>query len=272
MKVMLAEKQGFCFGVKRAIDCVLKLQSPVNTLGPLIHNPQFITELEKKGIKSVKGIKEIDSDTIIIRTHGLSDKLIEELKKKNLKIIDLTCPFVKKVQNYAKELEKKGYQVIIVGEKGHPEVQGIKENLRTAIVINSIEEAKQLPKFQKIGIVAQTTQQFDNLVKIGEELKQNASEIKLMNTICNATQERQRAALDVAKMVDIMIVVGGYNSANTKQLANICSSIVETKQIETEAELQKSWFKNKKIAGITAGASTPESIIKKVMKKIELIQ
>jgi 4-hydroxy-3-methylbut-2-enyl diphosphate reductase len=272
MEVRLAKSYGFCFGVKRAVDCVLELKGNVNTLGPLIHNPQFVREIEKKGIKSVDSIEKIDSDRVIIRTHGLSDKLINELKKRNLEIIDLTCPFVKKVQDYAKELESKGYQVVIVGEKGHPEVEAIKENLKKGVIINSLKEAKAIGKHDKLGVVAQTTQKLKHFLEIGDELKSHSKNFKLINTICNATQERQEAALELAKQVDIMIVVGGYNSANTKQLKTLCSTIVETKHIETDSDIKKEWFKNKKTAGVTAGASTPDWIIKKTIEKIKLSQ
>jgi len=270
MKVKLATKHGFCFGVKKAVDCVLKLKSNANTIGPLIHNPQFVKELEKKGIKSVDTIAEIDEKTAIIRTHGISDKLIEELKKLDIEIIDLTCPFVKTVQNHAKELESNGYQVIIVGKKGHPEVETIKDNLKNGIILNELEEATSLPKYEKIGIVAQTTQKAGHFMEIGDELKKHAKETKLINTICNATQERQEAALELAHEVDIMIVVGGKNSSNTKQLTTLCSPLVETHHIETASELKEDWFKNKEIAGITAGASTPNSIIEEIKERLGL--
>ncbi len=270
MKVKLANTHGFCFGVKKAIDCVLELKGNANTLGPLIHNPQFVEELEKKGIKSVDTIEEIDEKTAIIRTHGISDKLIEELKQLNLEIIDLTCPFVKTVQDHAKKLESDGYQVIIVGKKGHPEVEAIKDNLKNGIILNKLEEAESLSQYERIGIVAQTTQKVEHFLKIGDELKKHAKEIKLINTICNATQERQEAALELAHVVDIMVVVGGKNSSNTKQLMTLCETLVETHHIETVDELDKVWFENKEIAGITAGASTPDSIIEEIKNKIEL--
>jgi 4-hydroxy-3-methylbut-2-enyl diphosphate reductase len=272
MKVKLSKKHGFCFGVKKAIDCVLKLEGEVNTLGPLIHNPQFVKELAEKGIKPVSSIDEINSKTVIIRTHGIPDKIIDELNKRNINIINLTCPFVKTVQNHAKELEKQGYKVIIIGEKGHPEVEAIKSNLKDAIIIENIEEAKAIKNYEKIGIVAQTTQKVEYFLNIAEELKKHTKETKLINTICNATQERQEAALELAKEVDIMIVIGGYNSANTKQLTKLCEAIVETKHIETEDDLNKSWFKDKNIVGITAGASTPDSIIKKVKERLSFIK
>ncbi len=272
MEVRIADRHGFCFGVKRAVECVLELKGEVNTLGPLIHNPQFVKYLESRGIKAVDSIDQVDSDKVVIRTHGVPDRLLKEIKAKGLQVLDLTCPFVKKVQDYAKELESKGYQVIIVGQKGHPEVEAIKQNLEGGIIVDDLKDARKMPHFKKIGVVAQTTQKLGHFIEISDELKQHADEVRLINTICNATQERQSAALDLAKEVDIMIVIGGHNSANTRQLAALCSSVVMTKHIETGAEIDEAWFRGKAVAGITAGASTPDSVIKKAIEKIRLIQ
>lgn len=271
MKVELAEHTGFCFGVKKAVDEALSLKEKANTLGPLIHNPQVVEELEKKGIKKINNLEEADAPSIIIRTHGASDKLINEINSKGYKIIDLTCPFVKKVQQYAKDLEKDGYKVIIIGEKNHPEVEGIVGHVRNAIVVENPEQAKTLPKMEKIGVVVQTTQTLKNFQDIVSLLKNKTDNLKIYNTICSATAERQEVAIELAKRSDLMIVIGGRNSGNTKQLKELCSNITETKHIESHQELKPEWFKDKKTVGITAGASTPIEIIKKVKKTIEVI-
>lgn len=272
MEVKLAEHLGFCFGVKKAVDEALKVKEKANTLGPLIHNKQVVEELDKKGIKKIDNIDEADSNNIIIRTHGASDRIKHEIISKGYKIIDLTCPFVKKLQQYAKDLEKEDYQVIIIGEKNHPEVIAIADDLKEAIILEKPEDADALESYDKIGIVVQTTQTIENFTNIVKRLENKAKSFKIHNTICNATKERQKDAVELAKNVGIMIVVGGYDSANTKQLAELCSKIKETKHIEKEKDLKQEWFKGKNIAGVTAGASTPSSIIEKIIKEISSIQ
>lgn len=265
MKVICAENMGFCFGVKRALDMVLK-ERDAYTLGQLIHNPQVVEMLEKKGIKVVNSVDEADK-TLIITAHGTSRPTIEKAKKKWLRIIDTTCPLVKRVHELAWEFDKKGYKIILLGDKEHSEVKGIVSNADNAVVIKSPEEARGL-RFNKACFLSQTTELIDKFNKIADILKKNIPDLKVFNTICDATKKRQDSALKLAKKVELMIVVGGYNSANTKRLKEICSKIVETKHIETAEELNKEWFKNKKIIGLTAGASTPNWVINDVRIKI----
>ena len=265
MKVICAENMGFCFGVKRALDMALKERNAY-TLGQLIHNPQVVELLEKKGIKVVNSVDEADK-TLIITAHGTSKLIIEKAKEKELRIIDTTCPLVKRVHELSGEFDKKGYKIILLGNKEHQEVKGTASNAKDVTVVNSAEEARKL-KFDKACFLSQTTQSLEKFNEIVNILKGNILDLKVFNTICDATRKRQDSALKLAKKVELMIVIGGYNSANTKRLREICSEIVETKHIETAEELNKEWFKNKKIIGLTAGASTPDWVINNVKEKI----
>ncbi|MDD5086124.1 MAG: 4-hydroxy-3-methylbut-2-enyl diphosphate reductase [Candidatus Nanoarchaeia archaeon] len=267
MKVICAENMGFCSGVKRAVDMALK-QKDAFVLGQLIHNPQVVEMLDKKGIKEISSVDDIEKGSLIITAHGTTKSNVEKAKIKGLKIIDTTCPLVKKVQDLAKEFSSKGYDIILFGDKGHSEVKGIVSNAENIIVISSKEDAKNV-FVKKACLLSQTTQSIEKFNEISKVLKSNVNELKIINTICNATKKRQDSAMNIAKKVDIMIVIGGYNSANTKRLNEICSKITETKHIETTREIKKEWFQGKKSVGITAGASTPDFVIKEIKKKIE---
>jgi len=266
MKVICAENMGFCFGVKRALDMVLNERNAY-TLGQLIHNPQVVELLEKKGIKVVNSVDEADR-TLIITAHGTSKLIIEKAKEKGLRVIDTTCPLVKRVHKLAGEFDKKRYKIILLGDKEHEEVKGTASNAKDVTIVNSDKDARKL-KFDKACFLSQTTQSLEKFNEIAGILKKNILDLKIFNTICDATKKRQDSAMNLAKKVDLMIVIGGYNSANTKMLSQICSKIVETKHIESDEELNKEWFKNKKIIGLTAGASTPDWVINNVKEKIE---
>src|SRR3989338_1588737 len=269
MKVSLASHAGFCFGVKRALESVqnIKDKDDVYILGELIHNPQEIERLKKKGIKIIGNIDKIKKGTVVISAHGVPDHLIKKAAKKRLKVIDTTCPLVTKVHNIAKDMEKKGLNVVIFGDKNHTEVKGIKGNIKNAVIINNYSDLNKIKK-GKLGIVSQTTQDTEKYSNIINKIKEKTINLKVEDTICDATKLRQNSSRELAKRVDLMVVIGGYNSANTKRLAQICSGIVETRRIETEDELKKRWFNGKKHIGVTAGASTPEWVINNVMKKI----
>lgn len=268
MKVTIADNAGFCFGVKRAVDAALK-QKDSFTLGPLIHNPQTIKELEKRGIKAVDSIDDINGGTLLIRTHGVPNVLIKKAKEKGLDVIDLTCPFVKKAQHFAKEFYAKGYKVAIAGEASHPEVISVKGGIKDAVVIEKPEDADNLGFYDKIGVVMQTTQSKDASIAIINRLKGRCNDLKIAETICSATTERQDLARELAAKVDLMIVIGGRESANTKRLFEMCRSIVDTKHIESSSDLKKSWFRNKSHVGITAGASTPRWLIREIAEDIK---
>ncbi len=273
---MTAKTAGFCFGVKRAIDIAFKIASEkrkgIYTLGPIIHNPQVVDKLREKGIIPIENIKaKKDIRALIIRTHGIPLKLSKEISSKGYEIIDATCPFVKKAQYYAKLLSEEGYQVIILGEKNHPEVKSLMSYvIDNAIVIDG---KTSLPKLRsRVGIVVQTTQPLDVLKKVLSEAIVHAKEIKVYNTICNSTALRLKETENMANKVDVMFVVGGKNSANTTQLTKLCKSLsVPTHHIETSSEIRKEWIEKAKKIGITAGASTPKWIIKEVEKRIRYI-
>ncbi len=268
-KVVLAKNSGFCFGVKRAIELALKTKEKVYTLGPLIHNPQVIAQLEQEGIVAVDSIDDIEKGKIIIRAHGIPRSVITRAKKKELLVIDATCPFVQNVQQIAESLDKEGYQVVIIGEANHPEIVGIADRVRNPIIIEDVSDVSGIGQFEKIGVVAQTTLYVENYRKTIHELRKHTKKLKVFNTICNATKKNQNAAKGLAKKVNLMIVVGGFNSGNTRRLAKLCSEIVETKHIEIADELKKKWFEKRKIIGVTGGASTPDWIIHEVIKRIE---
>ncbi|MBU3941476.1 MAG: 4-hydroxy-3-methylbut-2-enyl diphosphate reductase [Nanoarchaeota archaeon] len=267
MKIICAENMGFCFGVKRALDIALK-EKDAYTLGQLIHNPQVVGLLEERGIKETKSVDDIKRGTLIITAHGTIKSNIEKAKSKGLRIIDTTCPLVKRVHELAGEFDEKGYKIILFGDKEHPEVKGIVSNTKDVIIISSDGEVRKL-KFDKACFLSQTTQSLEKFNEIADVLKKNISNLRIFNTICNATKKRQGSALKLAKKVDMMIVIGGYNSANTKMLSQICSKIVETKHIEKAGELDDAWFNGKNIIGLTAGASTPDWVIKNIKEKIE---
>jgi len=276
MEIITAKTAGFCFGVKRAIDIAFQIakekRKGIYTLGPIIHNPQVVDKLREKGIIPIENIKaKKDIRALIIRTHGIPLKLSKEISLKGYEIIDATCPFVKKAQYYAKLLSEEGYQVIILGEKNHPEVKSLMSYvIDNAIVIDG---KTSLPKLRsRVGIVVQTTQPIDVLKKVLSEAIVHAKEIKVYNTICNSTALRLKETENMANKVDVMFVVGGKNSANTTQLTKLCKSLsVPTHHIETSSEIRKDWIEKAKKVGITAGASTPKWIIKEVEKRIRYI-
>ncbi len=270
MNVKLAEESGFCFGVEKALDRIndLKGREDVYVLGKLIHNPQVIGQLKKSGIRFVDSIDEIEKGTLVVSAHGVSDDVIEKAKENGLNIIDTTCPLVKTVHNITKKLEKMGYRVIIFGDKEHTEVRGIQGNLKEPIIIGSVQELDNLEE-GKYALVSQTTQDVVKFNEITESLKSKIKDVVISDTICSATKLRQENAKKLAKDVELMIVIGGYNSANTKRLRDICSEITETKHIENVDELEKEWFNGKKNIGVTAGASTPHYIISEVIDTIK---
>jgi len=272
MEVKLAAKAGFCFGVKRALDMAERTveTSSAVSLGPLIHNQQVVKRLEEQGIHVVNALEEVLVDqALIIRSHGVGANVYQGAENKGIKVVDATCPFVQKAQRLAAEAARIGQQVIVVGDKLHPEVQGILGWAgKHAIPIQTLEEAKELPSYSHLAVLAQTTQLAESFEGIVEELKHHTQDLTVHNTICNATAERQKAARELAKTVDVMVVVGGRNSANTQKLASICAELAQTYPIETAEELEADWFKEATSAGLTAGASTPDWIIEEVHQKM----
>jgi 4-hydroxy-3-methylbut-2-enyl diphosphate reductase len=274
MEIVVAKHSGFCYGVKRAVEMALASRDEAGgavTLGPIIHNPQMVEMLAQKGIGIAHDINTVDKNTVILRSHGVGPQVYSTAKEHGLKVVDATCPHVKKAQLAAKALNEQGYYIIIVGEKNHPEVKSIFEwSGEDVSIVENPEEASALPNFNRLGIVSQTTFSgalFEVIIAI---LRQKSPEIKINRTICNATDLRQSETAEIAKQTDIMIVVGGKNSANTTRLTEISKQAgCETYHIETAAELNIQWFLGKKSAGITAGASTPSWLIEEVYQKMQ---
>ncbi len=272
MIVKLAAKAGFCFGVKRALDMAERTveNSPSVSLGPLIHNQQVVKRLAERGIRVVNALEEVSAaQALIIRSHGVGPSVYQGAENKGIQVVDATCPFVQKAQRLAAESAQMGQQVIVMGDKLHPEVQGILGWAgEQAIPIQTLEEAKELPFYPHLAVLAQTTQLAENFEGIVMELKLHTDDLTVHNTICNATAERQKAARELAQTVAVMVVVGGRNSANTEKLASICAELTKTYLIETAEELEVDWFKETTSAGLTAGASTPDWIIEEVYQKM----
>jgi 4-hydroxy-3-methylbut-2-enyl diphosphate reductase len=273
VKITIAKSAGFCFGVKRAIDLAQDIASKnkdVYTFGPLIHNPQEVARLEKENIKVIEDYSKIERGTLVLRTHGIPLDIYENLsKKENIKIVDAACPFVKKAQNIIKELSNDSEQIVIVGEKKHPEVVAlVSYGKGKCLVVEDKSDVKNVKKTDIIYIVSQTTQSPKKFEEIVNEISK-ISQVKVYNTICRATFDRQTAAAKLAKEVDIMIVIGGKNSGNTTRLYQICSAITKTYHIENVDEIETDWFNNIETVGITAGASTPDWIIENIKRRIK---
>jgi 4-hydroxy-3-methylbut-2-en-1-yl diphosphate reductase len=275
-KIEKARELGFCFGVRRAIKIIEDAAGKypaICTLGPIVHNRTVVNNLAKKGVQVIDDIGNITEPAVAITSHGISPDLIEQLKSGNLEIVDTTCPTVRSAQRAAKKLSESGFGVIIYGDSDHPEVKGLlgwAGSYAVATLDAQDPAIGKLPK--KIGILSQTTQSKVQFAQFVKDLIlvyfPRETEIRIINTLCGETQKRQEAALDLAAKSDLMIVVGGQNSANTKRLAELCSPNVETHLIENSDEIKPDWLKGKQHIGITAGASTPDEAISEVMEKI----
>lgn len=273
MDVVLAKTAGFCFGVKRAVDTVYEQAEKGNvyTYGPIIHNEEVVKDLEEKGVRILsdeQALKELESGTVVIRSHGVERSIYELIQEKGLELVDATCPFVKKIHNIVDKDSASGKQIIIIGDKNHPEVMGIVGWCNQApIVLESEEEAENLSfsDDKEISLVSQTTFNHKKFNKVVEIFKEKGYNITVYNTICNATEERQREAASIAKQVDAMIVIGGKNSSNTQKLFDISKKeCANTYYIQTLVDLDLAAFESVGRVGITAGASTPNQIIKEV--------
>jgi len=273
MEIIMAKEYGFCFGVRRAIGLAeeaLKSGKKVASLGPIIHNPLEVSRLESMGLRMVEDINDLEpEESLLIRSHGVPLDVINELKRRNIDIIDATCPLVARAQRMVDFLSSEGYKVIIAGEQGHPEVKGLVSYGKTeTFVVSSIEEIPDMSS-EKIGIVGQTTFSIDRFKEIASEVINRSWEVRVFNTLCNASRKRQMAVEELVNKTDVIIVIGGKNSANTRRLADIAESkgaIVH--HIESWEEVLPDWFINKERVGITAGASTPDWVIDRVLEKI----
>jgi len=274
MKVVLAKTAGFCFGVKRAVDMVYKevgKEEKVYTYGPIIHNEEVIEDLANKGvsmIKSIEELKSITAGTIIIRSHGVSKEIYDIIEAKGLNLVDATCPFVLKIHRIVREQSELGRHIIIIGNDTHPEVEGIKGWCKNNyfVIENAVEAEKiELSEGETVCIVSQTTYNYKNFQDLVEIISKKGYDIIVLNTICNATEERQTEARQLAKESDAMIIIGGRHSSNTQKLYEISKLECEdTYYIQTLRDLDLEKFQSFRSVGITAGASTPNNIIKEV--------
>ena len=280
VNVQLAKNSGFCFGVKRAIrlaEETARKYGKATTIGPIIHNPQMVQKLSNAGVNAVDDLNLIENEPVIIRSHGIPVETLTELQNKEVVIVDATCPYVAKAHEFAKRADKEKYKIIILGNPEHPEIIALKSYIsdeNVQIVHNTVLPIPQ-EALKKVAVICQTTQSIDNLIELAKYLLPITNELKIYNTICNATNVRQTSSLELAKKCDLMIVIGGKNSSNTLMLAKLCSEYTQTKHIEEADEVDPTWFEDIQRVngsiGLTAGASTPDWIIIDIYKKIKVI-
>jgi 4-hydroxy-3-methylbut-2-enyl diphosphate reductase len=274
MRIEVARHAGVCYGVERALKLAEEAAArgvEVHTLGPLIHNPQAVAELKERGVGVAATLDEAVDGILVIRSHGVDPSIIEQARNRGLEVIDATCPFVSAAHTCARELAEEGLSVIIVGEEDHPEVEGIMAHAGgTALIVEDVADLPERLPSRKIGVVVQTTQSLARLTEIVVALLPRVSELRVCNTICSATAKRQLSAKELARTVDVMVVVGGHNSGNTTRLAEICAAVnPRTHHVETADEIEPGWFDGAQSVGITAGASTPDAQVTGVVAAIE---
>mgnify|MGYP000763433516 FL=1 len=280
MEVVLAKSSGFCFGVKRAVDRVyeqLAENKKIYTYGPIVHNDDVVADLEEKGVKVLntkEELTELTEGSVVIRAHGVPKEIYEIMEQKNIECIDATCPFVKRIHKIVEKESAEGRRIIVIGNAKHPEVEGIRGWCKTpAIVIESREEALQFSgsKDDKYCVVSQTTFNYKKFQELVEIFQKKGYDIIVANTICSATEERQKEASELAAKADVMIVIGGTHSSNTRKLYELCKSECEnTYYIQTLADLQLELPNSVELVGITAGASTPNKIIEEVQNYVRI--
>ena len=278
VEIVVARYAGYCYGVERALriteEALEGAEGPVASLGPIIHNPSVVGQLEERGVKVVDGAGEAATGTLIVRTHGVPPEVVEGARSRDINLVDATCPFVAVAQRKAASLREAGYAVVILGERDHPEVAGLEGFAGEGAVV--VEDAAGLPLAQlrgkRVGVVVQTTQTRANLASVAAALAPVARELLVFNTICDATEKRQSAACELAAEVDVVVVVGGRNSANTARLAQLCRAIESrTHHIESAAELEPAWFAGARRIGVTAGASTPDEEIEATVAALQAL-
>tara|TARA_B100000686_G_scaffold354723_1_gene466660 strand:+ start:1240 stop:2124 length:885 start_codon:yes stop_codon:yes gene_type:complete len=278
MKVSLASALGTCFGVKDAINLALdpEFGSELTIVGQLVHNPQVNESLKKNGVSLVSGIEEIDkikTKKVMITAHGASEKTKKRLDEADFLVYDATCPLVMRVHKTIKTMVKRGFFPIVIGQKNHVEVKGIVGDLEEYVVVNTEEDLDKIRATgkNKFGIVSQTTQQVDKVESLASKIRAMdcVQEVHFINTICQPTRDRQIAVRELAGEVDLMIVIGGYNSSNTKKLVQVCvEKNIDVFHIESQSQLERGWFFDRKHVGITAGTSTPEYLINEIHQEI----
>lgn len=275
MRVYLPQKMGFCFGVKEAIARVeqeLKNKDKgIYSLGDLIHNPQVMEQLMAKGLKVISDLSEVKEGIVFTRAHGTDHNLIKQAKKRGIKVIETTCPYVLRVQKIARSLSEQSYPIVIIGSREHPEIKSLIANTpgKKIYVVKTPEEVYQIPALKKVGVLVQTTESLDNFKNIVNNLLESRLEVRIFNTICKVVRERQEETRRLAKKVEAMIVVGGGKSSNTEKLVKLCQQTgVKTYFVEREEDINCQEIINLKSIGITGGTSTPGETIKKIKKLI----
>ncbi len=277
MEIIVAKTAGFCWGVKRAVNIAIEAlkRRPGDTfcLGEIIHNRREIDRLKQLGMRFVEDIEALEKGaTVVIRSHGVAPKVVEFLKEKGVSIVDATCPFVKDVHEKAVKLEKEGYPVLILGNPRHPEVIGIAGHIKSPMIARTIKEIESLPRFQKLGVVCQTTLNMEFFRQAVSLLAMKVKELKVFNTICSATSVRQKETMELAQRVDVMFVVGGKNSSNTTKLYQISKSFNDRSyHIESKDDIKPEWLEGAEKVGVTAGASTPQWVIEEVVEHVRLL-
>ena len=282
MKVIKAKTAGFCFGVKRAVDTVYKqvdtCNGPIYTYGPIIHNEEVVKDLESKGVVVLRTEEDLDNifeGTVIIRSHGVKKRIYDKLETKGIRVVDATCPFVKKIHNIVQKESAAGKYILIIGNPDHPEVIGIRgwAGEHAAVIQNADDiENIDFSKKEKICVVSQTTFNYNKFKDLVEIIKKKSYDIIVLNTICNATIERQTEAESIAESVDAMIVIGDKHSSNTQKLFEICRKACNnTYYIQTLDDLDLNQLGSVETVGITAGASTPNNIIEEVQNNVRII-
>ncbi len=272
IQIRIAESAGFCWGVERALRLMADAAAaggPVATLGPLIHNPGVTAALAADGVRAIERPEELTEGTLVIRSHGVEREVLEELARRALTVVDATCTFVKAAQQKAARLQQEGYTVVIVGEPDHPEVRGIRSHAGAgALVVQSPADLPEdLP--DRVGVVVQTTQSAERLAAVAAALAPRVRELRVHNTICDATERRQRAAVSLARAVDLVLVVGGRESGNTARLAELCAQVQpRTYLVESGDEVDPEWLDGIGLVGVTAGASTPPEQIEAVVARL----
>lgn len=277
MEINLAKSAGFCFGVKRALDIAIKTsqsQAQVYMLGDIVHNEQVIQKIEKLGIKKIEKLSKGKNKTLLLRAHGTGINVITKARHMGYTIVDATCPMVKEIHKIAKDMEKRGYKIIIIGDKKHDEVRGIIGQLKSrAMVIDSLQSIplRVIKRLKKAAVVVQSTQNIENAVKIVGALKPHINELRFFNTICRPTTIKQQEIKKMPLENDIVIIIGSRTSANTKRLYEIAKSLNKKSYwIQSKKEIKPEWFKGAKKVGITAGASTPDTTIKEIVEYIKI--
>lgn len=274
MEVIVADNAGFCFGVKRAIKMANDTMDgggAVKSLGSLIHNPQVVSSFRDRGLEVVADLDAVDpEDTVIIRSHGVGPELKNKAISLGLTVVDTTCPFVTKAQQYAARLIADNYKVVMIGDKNHPEVIGVVAHTQNqAIVLDTVEEAEKLRFIPRMGVVFQTTHSIGHVQEVVGALLKRGKEVRVFNTLCGATTSMQKTAIELSGEVEAMVIVGGRQSANTAQLAEVCRKVnPRVLMIESAEELHEDWFQGLSRVGVSAGASTPDEVIADVVERI----